>query len=648
MKRLLLVFSLLLFIGVIITSFRPEKNQSLSPAAEVKTQFLEDLHTFQIACERLHHSTSQLTEANLKEAQQAFINARYAYKTIEFLAAYLDEEFIGNNINGAPLLSLEPNAPQLSILEPEGFQILEETLFSENPLEEKEAIIAYTAALSRSAQELSYLRQTYLTDRQVIEAARMALIRVFTLGVTGFDSPVLANSLPEASQVLVSLQKAIQLYIPLVGVKNANLAQRLESTVAEAVDYLAKNQDFDTFDRLGFLKGYINPLYADLLDAQLALQIETYYETASPYHKHAINYFAKNIFDEDFLNPFYYTRMSSQSYTGAAVQLGRTLFFDPLLSNNNERSCASCHQPEKAFTDGLARSLATNSEGTVKRNAPTLLNAAYADRYFYDLRSEVLEDQMDHVVYDHREFQTSYLAVFEKIQRSEDYLAMFSEAFPEMKDDPVNKHTLTTALATYIVSLKSLSSPFDQYVRDEQESLDASVKRGFNLFMGKAACGTCHFAPTFNGLVPPIYHESESEVLGVPNTTDTATMVIDDDLGRALGVIKEYVDFYRHSFKTTTVRNVALTAPYMHNGVYETLEEVVDFYNQGGGEGMGLDVPYQTLPPDPLNLTDQEQADLVAFMESLTDTAQVNQVPRELPTFADNEDWNQRKVGGTY
>jgi len=648
MKRLLLIFSFLLFIGVTITSFRPGQKQSLSPAAEVKTQFLEDLRFFQTACERLYQSTQQLTEGNLKEAQRSFINARYAYKTIEFLAAYLDEEFIGNNINGAPLLSLEPNAPQLSVIEPEGFQVLEETLFGDNPLEEKVAIATLTESLNRSAQELSYLRQTYFTDRQVIEAVRMALIRVFTLGVTGFDSPVLANSLPEATQVLVSLQKAIQLYVPLIETKDATLAHRLKNTIAEAVDYLAENQDFDSFDRLSFLKDYMNPLYADLLDAQLSLHIETYYETSSPYRKHAVNYFAKNIFDKDFLNPFYYTRMSSKQYTDATVQLGRTLFFDPILSKNNERSCASCHQPEKGFTDGLSKSLATDNKGTVKRNAPTLLNAAYADRYFYDLRSEALEDQMDHVIYDHREFQTSYLSVFEKIKKSDDYVAMFTEAFPEMNEQQVSKHTMTTALAAYIVSLTSFSSPFDRYVRNEQEELDASVKRGFNLFMGKAACGTCHFAPTFSGLVPPIYHESESEVLGVPNTTDTAAMEMDADLGRSLGVIKEYVDFYQHSFKTTTVRNTALTAPYMHNGVYATLEEVVDFYNQGGGEGMGLDVPYQTLPPAPLNLTEQDQADLIAFMESLTDTSQVNQVPRKLPTFAENEDWNQRKVGGTY
>ncbi|MEM8967205.1 MAG: hypothetical protein AAGE93_12365, partial [Bacteroidota bacterium] len=117
MKRLLLLLSILVFAGALTTSFRLERKQMLSPAAEIKTQFLDDLRTFQSACERLYQSTLQLTETNLEQAQQNFIKARYAYKTIEFLAAYLDEEFIGNYINGAPLLSLEPNAPQLSIIE---------------------------------------------------------------------------------------------------------------------------------------------------------------------------------------------------------------------------------------------------------------------------------------------------------------------------------------------------------------------------------------------------------------------------------------------------------------------------------------------------------------------------------------------------
>jgi cytochrome c peroxidase len=648
MKRLLLIISVLMFGVVATTSFRPEQPQIGSPAIEVKAQFLDDLRAFQLACEHLKESTQQLTEATLPQAQQNFIQARYAYKSVEFLAAYLDSEFIDNYINGAPLLSLEPNAPSLSIVEPEGFQTLEEYLFGENPLADAEQIQSLSEALAANAEELSYFSRLHLTDRQVIEAVRMALIRLFSLGVTGFDSPVLANSLPEAGRVLKSLQSAVTLYLPLVESRDSDLAARVDKNLTEAVTYLEQHQDFDSFDRLEFLKEYVNPLYGDLLDVQLALQIETYYETTSPFIKHSVNYFAKNIFDEDFLNPFYYTRMPSKKYTPATVQLGRTLFFDPILSRNNDRSCASCHQPQKAFTDGLPKSLASNEKQTVDRNAPTLLNAAYADRYFYDLRSDALEDQIDHVIFDQREFHTNYLTIFDKIGKSEEYVALFAEAFPEVKAEPINKFTLSTALAAYIVSLKSFSSPFDQYVRGESTELEVSVQRGFNLFMGKAACGTCHFAPTFNGLVPPVYHESESEVLGVPNTADTASMVIDPDLGRAIGVIKEYVDFYRHSFKTTTVRNVELTAPYMHNGVYQTLEEVVDFYNQGGGEGMGLDVAYQTLPPDPLNLTEQEQADLVAFMRSLTDTSQVNQMPDKLPTFANDQDWNQRKIGGTY
>ena len=235
-----------------------------------------------------------------------------------------------------------------------------------------------------------------------------------------------------------------------------------------------------------FLTEYVNPLFEQVLEAQLALGIETYYETSPRHRKHSVNYFATNLFDEDLLNPFFYTRMPEQKYQPEVVNLGRTLFFDPVLSVNNERSCASCHQPDKGFTDGLAKSVALNAAGTVDRNAPTLLNAVYADRYFYDLRSEVLEDQMDHVVADHREFFTTYLDIFEKINRSEAYRAEFQRAFPEVKTNPVNKYTLSTALSAYVVSLKSFNSPFDRYVRGESAELSASARRGFNLFMGKA------------------------------------------------------------------------------------------------------------------------------------------------------------------
>ena len=140
--------------------------------------------------------------------------------------------------------------------------------------------------------------------------------------------------------------------------------------------------------------------------------------------------------------------------------------------------------------------------------------------------------------------------------------------------------------------------------------------------MGKAACATCHFPPAFNGTVPPKYMETEFENLGVPKNADFDHPILDDDPGQFHPYM---VEEKRNFFKTSTVRNVALTGPYMHNGVYESLEEVVQFYNVGGGQGMGLEVPYQTLPPDSLHLTDKEQKALVAFMQSLTDARFLNE-----------------------
>jgi cytochrome c peroxidase len=638
---------LLIFAGAILSSFRDYAPRR-SPAAEVMTTYVHDLHALSQATRSLHEQALSLVPETVPALQQSLARARLAYKRTEYLAAHLDEQFVTDFINGAPLPKLERNAPNLSIIEPKGLQVLEELVFGEDPVADRAKISELAELLDRKVAEfIRFQQRVPLTDRQVLEAARFGLIRIFTLGVSGFDSPAALLSLPEAKASLEVMQDALALYAPLLKSEHAELTEQVSASFDRGISYLSEHPNFDTFDRLHFLKTCINPLFEQILEVQMALGIETYYETGPQHRKHAVNYFATNLFDEDLLNPFFYTRMPQSKYQPEVVKLGRTLFFDPALSVNNQRSCASCHQPERGFTDGLAKSLALNNDGTVDRNAPTLLNAVYADRYFYDLRSEVLEDQMDHVVADHREFYTTYLDIFEKLQQSDEYQAKFAEAFPLLKSGQINKYAMTTALAAYIVSLKSFNSPFDRYVRSESEDLNLSAQRGFNLFMGKAACGTCHFAPLFNGTVPPRFHESESEVLGVPTTNDTLNPVLDPDPGRAAGVIKEDVNFYGHSFKTTTVRNAALTAPYMHNGVYETLEEVVDFYNRGGGAGMGIDVPYQTLSPDALHLSQQEQADLVAFMESLTDTTS-HTVPQSLPTFAGNDALNQRKVGGTY
>jgi cytochrome c peroxidase len=193
---------------------------------------------------------------------------------------------------------------------------------------------------------------------------------------------------------------------------------------------------------------------------------------------------------------------------------------------------------------------------------------------------------------------------------------MFATAYPEVKE-PVSVYTIANAIASYLRSLQAMNTKFDQYMRDEPVTLTASEKNGFNLFMGKAKCGTCHFMPLFNGLTPPLFSETESEVIGVP-TSAKKPFTLDADSGKYY-FTKSVV--HLHAFKTPTLRNIALTGPYMHNGIYKTLEEVIDFYNDGGGKGLGIAPHNQTLPFDKLKLSKAEKKDIIHFLRALTDTA---------------------------
>ncbi len=652
-KIYFLLLSLIIFLLVVINAafIGKQVSTSSSVAYTIAKSHNLKLEAFTTSLSKLDLAIKNLEDNNASTSnlKAQYIATRLKYKEIEYLVSYLDPEFIEDYINGAPLPGLERNSPSLSVLEPEGFQVMEELIFSEEVFHSKVDLAVYSELLVRNAATMvGYQKNIFITDRQIFEAVRNHLVRIFTLGVTGFDSPAALQSIPEAAVSLNAAHEAFSKYYPLIEKQHKALSDSLAMKFNEGIRYLRDNQDFDSFDRMHFLKNFINPLYKFILKAHLALGIETLYETSPLNMKHSVNLYAEDLFANDLLNPFYYTELLPKNYTDELVNLGRTLFFDPILSSNNQRACASCHNPERAFTDGQKKSLAFDHEGTLTRNAPTLINAVYADRYFYDLRTDVLENQIEHVLVDRKELHTSYLEIFEKLKQSEEYVALFQAAFPEFSNSElIMKHTLSSALSAYVVSLSGFNSPFDRYVRGESAEIDPMVISGFNLFMGKAACGTCHFAPVFNGSVPPLYHESETEVLGVPEIAGAAKPAIDPDLGRYKGVLKEEADIYKHSFKTTTVRNVALTAPYMHNGVFSTLEEVVDFYNKGGGIGLGLDVPNQTLPSAALNLDELEVKQLIAFMHALTDTSSMNIKPAKLPAFTDQK-LNARIIGGAY
>ena len=540
--------------------------------------------------------------------QKHLKDTRLRYKKIEFYISFHYPEYVKEHINGAPLLHLEKEDSRPKVIEPEGLQVLDELIFAENADEEKNSIADMAKRLRNYYDPLhkDILKQSKVASAE-ISALRMQLVRIFTMGVTGFDTPGSLQALDDAHASFAGMK----VYFEENYTANDAVKSKVLKLFQEGITELEKPVDFETFDRLAFLKNYINPLYNELGKIRSNDNAEMMQNTT------AWNSKSSSLFADDFLNPYFFSELKENEDSPELRALGKSLFYDPVISNDGKISCASCHQPERAFTDALPKSLSNVQGKTVSRNAPTLLNAVYADRFFYDLRAFTLEQQAEHVIFSPDEFNTAYDAIIKKLNADAKYQKDFKKLFGR---EGITRENFSKALASYVLSLRSFNSEFDKYVRGEVQDIPQDVKNGFNLFMGKANCATCHFAPTFSGLVPPFYTENESEILGVLTTPDTLTGKPDTDAGRYDNrIFNEYAWIYEKSFKTTTIRNAGLTAPYFHNGAYATLEEVIDFYNEGGGEGLGHPVVNQTLPADKLSLTEKEKRELIAFIQSLND-----------------------------
>jgi cytochrome c peroxidase len=552
-------------------------------------------------------SAFKFNKAGLKELQLALLNTRLAYKKAECLLAYYYPDFIEEHINGAPVLHIERNDSRAIVKEPEGLQVLDE-LVAGDAISEKVKIASLAQLLKTHCHTLlTGFKQQPVKENEWIDAIRLQLVRIFSKGITGFDTPGSLNALPEAGSSLMAIKTMTASL--LKEMKKGEESTRIIKLLDDAIAYLQQPAAFNDFNRLEFLKQFINPLYSEFLH----FGPQTSHTTANT----AWNKASSNIFSVDFLDPYFYTELKEQEDNKALQLLGKKLFYDPLLSSNNQISCATCHDPVKAFADGRPKSLSNVQGHTVQRNAPTLLNAVYARRYFYDLRAFTLEQQAEHVIFNQMEFNTAYSAILQKLNNNRQYRDLFKNSFG---NGNITRDQFSKALASYVLSLRSLNSSFDRYVRDEIGTIDAEVQKGFNLFMGKAQCGTCHFAPTFSGLVPPLYTENESEVLGVPQDPDAVEKKADADSGRLSNKIySEQAWIYEGSFKTVTIRNAGVTAPYFHNGSYNTLDQVIDFYNNGGGTGMGLKIKNQTLSGDSLHLSDAEKKSLIVFIQALND-----------------------------
>lgn len=587
------VISVLLFItaGMVFWGCR----QPVSPPEKAIAQsLLVQVDSFS-AISNVFLQEVEKSPANERKLQDLFLQTRMAYKTIEWATEYFVPA-TSRFVNGPPVQEVEMASRQ--VFEPAGLQVIEGYLFPKYDSTRKTELIKQLTLLQGACGKYrTHFGNIDIFDWQVFDAAKLEVFRIESLGITGFDDPLTQMSMEESAAALKSLKNVLAHYTDAGNVMGA---------FDKTTGYLIDHPDFNSFNRAEFITGYANALTADLTDLEEALKIHIIR------YNRLLNQDAKTLFDSNAFNVNAYSPDPSSFVTDKKIALGKTLFSDPILSGSGTRSCQSCHQPEKAFTDGLVKNTVIDKLQSLQRNTPTLLNAALQPSQFYDLRVNTLEDQSHNVVQNDKEMHGDLNVSVKKLWNAPLYRTLFSAAFPNNDRTGIDTLEVMNAIGSYVRSLTLLNSRFDEYMRGNKTVMSNNEVNGFNLFMGKAKCATCHYMPLFNGTFPPRYIKSESEVIGVPRSL--ANDSIDSDIGR-FDVMQ--IAAYRHAFKTPALRNAARTAPYMHNGVYSTLDQVLDFYNAGGGVGLGLKIDNQTLPFDKLNLTVKEREDVIAFIRSL-------------------------------
>lgn len=307
---------------------------------------------------------------------------------------------------------------------------------------------------------------------------------------------------------------------------------------------------------------------------------------------------ASGIHESTFVRQDTVSHPANNKPTEARIELGKILFFDKRLSGDEAMSCATCHDPAKAWTDGRATAIGHRGK-KLERATPTIINSGYSRLQMWDGRFKSLEEQALAPLSSGEEMNADIDEVIQRLKSVPQYVALFGKAYPE---EGITAQTVAKAIAAFERTIVATASPFDRYLAGDHSALNDSAKRGFDLFRDKARCFLCHQGHNF---ADDGFHN-----LGFKRHYDPGRFVFSP------------VKINRGAFKTPTLRDVALTAPYMHFGIYKTLNEVVEHYDRGGDDAENLDPNIQ-----PLGLSAQEKNDLVAFLNSLTGT----QVPFKMP-----------------
>ncbi len=316
------------------------------------------------------------------------------------------------------------------------------------------------------------------------------------------------------------------------------------------------------------------------------------------------------------------------------VELGYQLFFDPILSADKTTSCASCHHPDFGMADGLIKGVGAGGKGygahragtgpELPRNTPSIFNVAFNEFQFWDGRVRTLEEQVLVPLFAENEMNQQNLAeLLKRLRAVPQYREMFAKAFGfKSKQDgsEINLQNIARAIAAFERKLNITETNYDHFAKGKDDALTTEQLRGLVAFMGQGQCAVCH--------TPPHFHDGVLSSIGTTTSPDKNSP-IDPDPG--FGAVLRRQDGFG-MFKTPGLRNVERTAPYMHNGAFKTLEEVVEFYNDGGGRGRGQDAYSQDSKVAKLDLTEQQKKDLVAFMKSLNDLAAPPVVPASVPS----------------
>lgn len=490
--------------------------------------------------------------------------------------------------------------------------------------------------------------QLYLQDSVTIQfnnpdhfyfANRMFLLNLAAIYTTGFECPNPNAIIPELRFMLNAMPEIYAHYNQ--SYPTHRLPDSYRNLFSEMLEFVrTQSSSSNLFDHYRFIKKFVNPLFKINQDQIVNLKLRS-----KSFNDYSLNNQVKSIFDKNLYEGQDYKGIfrgiKNDSILNEIKALGKLLFYDPIMSGNLKRACASCHKPTQFFTDTLNQTaLKFDQKSRLPRSTPSLTNVVHNHLIMLDGKHIDLKSQLKDVVHNSEELNANEQTILKNVLSCKEYNSRFQSLKRYGGTNSITFEHLSAAIILYYSDFSFFDSDFDLAMNAKQELVTES-QEGFNLFMGKAQCGTCHFVPQFNGVKPP-YIGSEFEVIGVP--LDTSFRAISPDPGR----FKINPAFEtNHAFRTGSIRNAAHTMPYMHQGVFRTMDEVLEFYNAGGGLGKGLKIDNQSLSADKLELTALEKQKINSFIQTLTEKIPIQVPPSSLP-LSSKKELNNRKVGGEY